>query len=346
MAPDIVHRPSGRSVWTGKALAASDDVLFRLPDSALREIHDGVARLKARGAALEDIGADDFPLPSLDNQLKALKDDIATGRGFAIFRGLDASRYTVDELRLIFWGIGCHFGTPMPQSYLGDRIGDVMDVSDEEPDPRRRRGYHSGGAQDTHTDSSDMVAMLSIRTAKSGGASRLASAHTVHNLMMDHCPGLLTVLYDGLFMRGTDTDAAAEGRPALSPHRVPAYCYTAGWLNTFYIRGYVERAVNAGDVVLSPLEAAAVVAFAAFGNHPDVMLEIMLEPGDIQIFNNRTVMHGRAHFDDHAERARRRHLLRLWLSVREWPRMSPLQDLRSDAVKQRWAEAARQGQPA
>src|SRR5260221_5203102 len=89
MAPDIVHRPGGRSVWTGKALAASDDVLFRLPESALCEIHDAVARLKARGAALEDIGADDFPLPSLDNQLKALKDDIATGRGFPIFPGPD-----------------------------------------------------------------------------------------------------------------------------------------------------------------------------------------------------------------------------------------------------------------
>jgi hypothetical protein len=341
MDPHPFHRPSGSSVWTAKALAASSDWLFRLPDTALREIDERVAGLKARGAALDDIGAADFPLHSLDNQLKAMKDEISTGRGFVIIRGLEAARYTTDELRMIFWGLGCHFGTPMPQSFLGDRVGDVMDLSDEEPDPRKRRGYHSGGAQDTHTDSSDIVAMLSIRTAKSGGESRLASAHAVHNLMMDNCPGLLKVLYDGFYIRSTDTDAAAEGRPALSAHRVPAYMYTSGWLNSFYVRGYVERAVKAGDVVLSPEEAAAVVAFAAFGNHPDVVLSTMLEPGDMQIFNNRTILHGRAQFEDHPERERRRHLLRLWLSVPQWPRMSAVQDIHSDDVKLRWAEAAR-----
>src|ERR1700733_11500160 len=238
------HRPSGRSVWTAKELAASNDWMFQLPDSALREIDDALARVKTRGTQLEDIKATDFPLRSLDNQLNALKDEIATGRGFVIVRGLDAARYTTDDLRMIFWGIGCHFGIPMPQSFLGDRLGDVMDLSDEEPDPRRRRGYHSGGAQDTHTDSSDIVSMLSIRTAQSGGESRLASAHAVHNMMMDSCPGLLKVLYDGFYVRGTDTDAAAEGKPPLSAHRVPAYMYTDGWLNSFYVRGYVGRAVK------------------------------------------------------------------------------------------------------
>lgn len=341
MESGVFHRPSGRSVWTAKNLAASNDWLFQLPDTALREIDDSVTRLKTRGAKLEDIGAADFPLHSLDNHIKALKDEIATGRGFAIIRGLEAARYSTDDLRMIFWGIGSHFGIPMPQSFLGDRIGDVMDFSDVETDPRKRRGYHSGGAQDTHTDSSDIVAMLSIRTAKSGGESRLTSAHAVHNLMMDACPGLLKVLYDGFFIRGTDTDAAAEGRPALSAHRVPAYKYTDGWLNSFYVRGYVERAVKAGDIRLTPEEEAAVVAFAAFGNHPDVMLNMLLEPGDMQIFNNRTILHGRAHFEDHPERERRRHLLRLWLSVPEWPRMSRDQDLHSDEVKLRWAEAAR-----
>src|SRR5271154_1891304 len=76
MSTAAFHRPSGRSVWTAKELTKSNDWLFQIPDTALREIEQELARLKTRGAKLEDIGAADFPLHSLDNQLKALKDEI------------------------------------------------------------------------------------------------------------------------------------------------------------------------------------------------------------------------------------------------------------------------------
>ncbi|MEJ1977926.1 MAG: TauD/TfdA family dioxygenase [Acetobacteraceae bacterium] len=201
-----------------------------------------------------------------------------------------------------------------------------MDVSDEEPDPRRRRGYHSGGHQDVHTDSCDIVSMLSIRVAKSGGASTLVSAHALHNIMLDTCPGLLQVFYDGLYLRTTDTDAAAAGRPALSPHRVPAFRVANGQLNCSYVRGYVDRAVAAGDVQLSAVEKAAVEVFTAFSNHPELCFAMMLEPGDMQFVNNRTLLHGRAQFEDHAEKSRRRHLLRLWLTVPDWDRLPAEQD--------------------
>jgi hypothetical protein len=209
----------------------------------------------------------------------------------------------------------------MPQSFLGDRLGTVMDLTDEEPERRLRRGYHSAGAQFVHTDACDVVGMISIRTAKLGGASRLASAHAVHNLMLDLCPDLLTMLYEGFVCRMPDSDAEAMGVPPLIPHRVPAYKLENGWLNCHYVRGYVTRAVAAGDHQLSPRELAAMDVFASLGNHPDVLIEMLLEPGDFQMFNNRTVLHGRAHFEDYPEKVRRRHLKRLWLSVDDWPKI-------------------------
>lgn len=334
------HVPTGRSVWMGRDLAKSTDWVFELPQNARDEIDACLVRLKASGKPTEAIGPADMQLASLDNAIKSIREEVATGRGFVVVRGLEAAKYTLDELRKIYWGIGSHFGQAMPQSYLGDRIGTIMDVSDEEPDRTKRRGYHSGGAQFVHTDSCDIVSMLSIQVAKQGGEARLASAHTVHNLMLEHCPGLLQVFYDGFFLRGTDNDAAASGRPAFYGYRVPAYAYTDGWLNCSYVRGYVDRAVEAGDVTLSPVEQAAVEVFAAFSNHPEVCLDTLLLPGDMQFVNNRTMLHGRAHFEDHPEKERRRHLLRLWLSVEEWPRMAKLQTMHSDASKLKWAEAA------
>src|SRR5439155_23196084 len=129
------------------------------------------------------------------------REDITVVRVFFVVRGLNAIRYTLPELRIIYCGLGTHFGEAKAQSFLGGLIGDIMDVSDEEPDQRKRRGYHSGGLQHVHTDSCDVVSMLSIRTAKDGGESLICSAHTVHNLMMDAAPGLLQAFYDGFFLR-------------------------------------------------------------------------------------------------------------------------------------------------
>jgi len=40
-----------------------------------------------------------------------------------------------------------------------------------------------------------------------------------------------------------------------------------------------------------------------------------LEPGDMQFISNCTIVHARTGFEDWPEPERRRHLLRLWLSL-------------------------------
>src|SRR5262249_2554880 len=77
--------------------------------------------------------------------------EIATGRGFFVFRGLDRDRYCDNELGLIFRG-----------------FGDIRDISDILVERSKRRGYQSGGFQTAHTDPSGevgIVAMLSLKMA-------------------------------------------------------------------------------------------------------------------------------------------------------------------------------------
>jgi hypothetical protein len=106
------------------------------------------------------------------------------------------------------------------------------------------------------------------------------------------------------------------------------------------VRGYVTRAEVAGDHRITPKELAAMDMFASLGNHRDVLIEMLLQPGDFQIFNNRTVLHGRAHFDDYPEKSRRRHLKRLWLSAPEWPPMAPVQIKLYGNNLWKWRESA------
>src|SRR5262249_3033852 len=91
-----------------------------------------------------------------------------------------------------------------------------------------------------------------------------------------------------------------------------------------------------------PKQEAALGAFVAISNHPDVMLKMMLEPGDFQFINNRTILHGRADFEDHAAKDQRRHLYRLWINVKEWPRMPASQSTLLAADMARWAALAGQ----
>ena len=342
MPSEEIFRPTGRSVWHGKDLSRTRDWIFPLPQAAIDEIDDCVRRLRDNRKPLDEIGTADFPFASIATELKSFKEQLATGRGFVIVRGLPSARYSDDELGKIFWGFGAHFGLAMPQSFLGDRLGTVMDLTDEEPERRLRRGYHSAGAQFVHTDACDVVGMISIRKAKEGGASRLASAHAVHNLMLDLCPELLKVMYEGFVCRMPDSDAEAMGVAPLIPNRVPAFKFENGWLNCHYVRGYVTRAAVAGDHQITPRELAAMDVFASLGNHPDVLIEMMLEPGDFQIFNNRTVLHGRAHFEDYPEKARRRHLKRLWLNVDDWPKIPKAQGVLYGENLWKWQDYARQ----
>ena len=47
---------------------------------------------------------------------------------------------------------------------------------------------------------------------------------------------------------------------------------------------------------------------------PDVMYQMYLEPGDIQLINNHCVLHSRTEFQDFERKEERRLLYRLWLS--------------------------------
>ena len=148
------HRPSGRSVWLGKDLVSTDDWIVRLSKATIEEIDASVHRLRGRNAYEAPVTRDEFPLATMADDVARMRQEIATGRGFFVFRGLDRDRYSDNELGLVFRGFGAHFGDELTQSAFGDRLGDIRDISDILADPNRRRGYQSGGFQTAHTDPS------------------------------------------------------------------------------------------------------------------------------------------------------------------------------------------------
>lgn len=306
-----------RAAWTGAAIDYRTDGLHTFSADEVEEIDAALDHLLGQGDLdFPQITAETFPLPTLGGYLRGLRDELRFGRGFVLLRGVPRERYSSDDMARIYFGLGAYIGSPLPQSWQGELLGHVIDVSDIEPGAR---GYHAGGAQRFHTDSCDVVSLMCLRGAKSGGASRICSAIAVHRRLERERPDLLQVLYDGYVFRRREVDA--EYGSGVLVRRVSIFARTGDEVSVFLSGDYPNRAVAAGDAVMTAEQREALDEVQRIAASPDIYLDMNIGEGDIQFLNNRLLLHGRTGYEDHHEMARRRHLLRLWLKVPGWPEL-------------------------
>ena len=310
-----MSKTQDRAAWTGATIDYRSDGLHTFGADEVAEIDAALDHLHGLGDLdFPQITTATFPLPTVGAFLTGLRDELRFGRGFVLLRGIPRERYSTDDMARIYFGLGAYIGSPIPQSWQGELLGHVIDVSDIEPGAR---GYHAGGAQRFHTDSCDIVSLMCLQGAKSGGASRICSAIAVHRRLEHERPDLLKVLYDGYIFRRREVDA--EYGSGTLVRRVSIFARTDDEISVNLSGDYPNRAVAAGDAVMTPEQREALDEVQKIAS--DVYLDMSIGEGDIQFLNNRTLLHGRTGYEDHHEMARRRHLFRLWLQVPGWPEM-------------------------
>jgi len=195
----------------------------------------------------------------------------------------------------------------------------VLDVGADGSDTNARI-YQTSERQTFHTDSCDVVGLICLRQAKSGGASMLVSASSIYNAFLQKRPDLLSYLFDPIA-----TDRRGEIPDGMKPYfEIPVFTWHRDHLNVMYQRQYIDSAQRFDDAMrLTPKHIEALDLFDELANDPDLTLSMKLEPGDIQFVHNHSMLHDRMGFEDWPEPDRHRHLLRLWLSV---PGDRPLPD--------------------
>jgi hypothetical protein len=310
-----------RAAWTGTDLQHSGDWIRVLNDEQRAEIAAALTQVRRRGLAFPGFTRDDFPLPRTAPLLADIAEELENGRGAVRLRGLEVTRFTDDELRQVFWGIGCHLGTALYQSAKGEMIGEVRDESSlaiktYEPveagkvasSRSRTRGT---GPLRWHTDRCDVIALLCARNARAGGVSKLASIATIYNEIQRRRPDLLALLCQDYWRsRPTDEDGATAGRA----FALPVFSVQDGKLTCQYSRTYVEQAQEFPEIPrLTPAQNEALDLLAAVAE--ETCLFCPFEQGDIQLLNNHVIFHGRTAYEDDAATDQERLLLRLWLAV-------------------------------
>ncbi|TMJ60788.1 MAG: TauD/TfdA family dioxygenase [Alphaproteobacteria bacterium] len=334
MSPAAIEGPA---VWEGSHIDLREEGVRLLSPGEIGEIGAALRHLHSlREIDFPEITPQSFPLPTLGAYLAGLGDELRFGRGFLLLRGLPRERYSLDDLARIYAGLGAHIGRLSPQSYQGELLGHVIDVSDIETEAR---GYHAGGAQRMHTDNCDIVSLLCVRGAKSGGISRFVSAAAVHNRLLEERPDLLEALYGEYVFRRMERDAEyGDGRLVKN---VVIFSRDTGQLTCNVSGSYPHRAVRAGDAVMTPLQIEALEEMKRISSSPDLYLDMTIGEGDIQFLNNRTILHGRTGYEDWPAVAERRHLMRLWLQIASWPPLPANQGMHGPADHLPWLRQRR-----
>ncbi|MEZ5318390.1 MAG: TauD/TfdA family dioxygenase [Vicinamibacterales bacterium] len=307
----LPERLSGPSAWVGREMQArAGEWLVDLPPAAIAELEGAARHYLALGRDVGQITAADFPLGDVGASLERLKARLLHGVGFEVLRGLPVDRWDRRTAATVFCGIGAHLGRARSQNAQGHVLGHVRDTGVSSRDPNVRI-YQTAERQSFHTDSADLVGLLCLRDAREGGQSLLVSAEAIYNRMRAESPDLLVRLFDPIA-----TDRRGEVPPGAKPYlEIPPLNWHAGRLTVFYQRQYIDSAQRFPDAMrLTPDHVAALDRFDAIANDPDMHVVMQLRPGDLQFVYNHSQLHDRTAFVDWPEPARRRHLLRLWLS--------------------------------
>ena len=195
-------------------------------------------------------------------------------------------------------------------------LGDVTDQGKTIDDPTVRGNELGGIALDYHTDGSDLVGLLCLRTARTGGLSCVANAVAIHNELVREHPELAAALYEPLpyDARGEQADGhqAVLHDPRLHRARRPA------------LRA-LHPASTSWRRSATPTRRAS--ARRPAGGHrqgrrswpttPTSTSTWTCSPGEMQFINNYHVLHGRTAYEDDVAHGYKRHLKRLWLATYE-----------------------------
>ena len=280
--------------------------------SCERAVHD--ARRQAR--PITEISRSSTSLNGCGECLQPIHEALNSGRGFAIIERLPVEQFSVEEALLMYWLIGQFLGNPIEQNIEGTLLYDVRDTGQNVAQGAR---FSVTNAESSfHNDNSfgealpDLVGLLCLHTAKSGGRSQLISGYSLHNELLENHPDILQTLYQ-LFC----FDRRGQFQTGESPtSQFPIFQWVEGELTLRYLYYYIQVGHERAGKALTADQKRGLEIVEGLLRRADFRVEFNLQPGQMLFTNNRWILHNRTAFEDYPDPENRRHYVRLWLQRR------------------------------
>ena len=297
--------------WRGRDMMKLTDWRISLTDAHRDELKAAIEKARHSIVPLLDLQKSDFTFPTLGPFLAGLNTQLEGGRSFVVIEGLPALDYDEDAGKTALWGLGLHMGQPAKQDGDGNLLHSVKDTGLKVDGSDDVRSYQTNDHITFHNDGADVFLLFCLRDGKSGGLSRLVSSVAVFDELLKRRPDLAETLMRNYWFdtRGQRTDGARV-------EVMPVYHHHHGLLTANMKYRYIHTAQRFADVPrLTQNQRDALQMVQDIANEPDMVMEFTLNPGDILVANNYTTLHGRTAFQDWDEPDKRRHMLRLWLTI-------------------------------
>lgn len=307
----LVHVSEPHLAWTGDSVDPAS-CFAELSQKVTGELRTQRDRLQVPTSefATDSHAATHFPLFNKE-LLHFRQAQLHDGFGVLVIRGTSLPGFTDLERRNIYWTACRILGVPLPQNERGEFYISVRDMKQRMTAGGRYHQSNEGG--ELHTDSPqypqppDYVGLYCVHAAYRGGESRLLSAYSVHNALLEEDPALLAALYDKFHFE-------QRGSNPVQTTLAPIFQVIDGRLMFRYLGSYVRSGHDVMNAPLSYRHHAALRALDVALSRDDLILDLTLQDGDMLFFDNARVVHGRKAFeDDPTNRQPPRELDRAWI---------------------------------
>ncbi|KAK3317075.1 hypothetical protein B0H66DRAFT_535309 [Apodospora peruviana] len=296
----------GPLVWTSDSFPDETQYVYNLTAEDKVELLDALEFFKDQGLDGHKVTKALFPLPNLGKVLTKIRNDVYSGHGFAIVRGLDPDAYPLPDLTVIYLGISSYIGQ---QRGKQDQRGSMLIHVLKKDDPSESE-FDQQYSEDKpfHTDTvTDTLCLFTQALAAAGGRSVLASAYTVYNELARTRPDLIHTL------AAPDWPFDTYGREPKYYKRALMYWHDDKLITSFSRRLLVGHLPfeprSAGIPGLTEAQAEALDAVHFIARKHEI--KPRMERGDIRFINNMALLHRREAFENAG--GEKRHLVRIWL---------------------------------
>lgn len=317
-------RVSPGQAWLAAEIERSSRWQRALSAEERQGLLKGLAAFEKTGTPLWQSTGEDFPFHGITSLIEEIRHEIHQGFGFILLRDFPIERLKTSQIEALYWGFCNHLGVMRPQGKDSGLLKSVRDAGGQYRS-QSGRGYNTNAKLDYHTDFADLVALLCINGAKTGGESLVTSSLALREEMLKSAADLVEALYQPVDYSRQD-EHAEDQKPF---YTAPIFSQAEGNFCCRYTRNHI-RHVDRHEGAEAPTEQQqrAMDLLDALAADERLSYEMTLQAGDLQILNNHTVLHSRREFEDFEEPERRRHLLRAWIAT---PDSQPLNDALTEA---------------
>jgi hypothetical protein len=252
------------------------------------------------------------------SQTDGIRSDLESGNGLIRIKP-DSKDIHNNNPQEWFLSFAKKIGTPVSQSASGELILSIRNESYDQDDSRTR-GPNTNRKLGFHTDRCDVIGFLCLQPAKSGGENQVVSSPEVEKIIRKKRPDLHETLCQPFPYKRHTVDRGNN----LPYCEQPIFSWEGSHFACSYLRVLIDRADQDSECPdLSNEQRDALDFFDSICERETLQKRFTLEAGEILFLNNWTTLHRRTAFDDFEEPEKRRHLLRVWLSV---PNSRPLNE--------------------